>query len=44
MIAERFELTREELDAFALESHLRAAAATDEGPLRGGDPAGPRRA
>jgi acetyl-CoA acyltransferase len=31
MIAERFELTREELDAFALTSHLRAAAATDEG-------------
>ena len=31
MIAERFELTREELDAFALASHLRAAAATDEG-------------
>jgi acetyl-CoA acyltransferase len=31
MIAERFELTREELDAFALSSHLRAAAATDEG-------------
>ncbi len=31
MIAERFELTREELDAFALASHLRAATATDEG-------------
>ena len=31
MIAERFELTREELDAFALASHLRAARATDEG-------------
>jgi acetyl-CoA acyltransferase len=31
MIAERFELTREELDAFALSSHLRAAAATAEG-------------
>jgi acetyl-CoA acetyltransferase family protein len=31
MIAERFELTREELDAFAVSSHLRAAAATDDG-------------
>ena len=31
MIAERFELTREELDAFALSSHMRAAAATAEG-------------
>lgn len=31
MIAERFELTRQELDAFALSSHLRAATATDEG-------------
>ena len=30
MIAERFELSREELDAFAVSSHLRAAAATDE--------------
>ena len=31
MIAERFELSREELDAFAVASHLRAAAATDDG-------------
>ena len=31
MIAERFALTREDLDAFALSSHRRAAAATDEG-------------
>ena len=31
MIAERFELTREELDAFAVSSHVRAARATDEG-------------
>ena len=31
MIAERFEISREELDAFALSSHLRAAAATDAG-------------
>ncbi len=31
MIAERWELTREALDAFSLESHLRAARASDEG-------------
>jgi acetyl-CoA acetyltransferase family protein len=31
MIADRFELTREELDAFAVASHRRAAAATSEG-------------
>ncbi|MGD9571648.1 MAG: acetyl-CoA C-acyltransferase [Thermoleophilia bacterium] len=31
MIADRFELTREELDAFAVRSHVRAAAATSEG-------------
>jgi acetyl-CoA acetyltransferase family protein len=31
MIAERFELSREDLDAFAFASHRRAAAATDEG-------------
>ncbi len=31
MIAERWGLGREQLDAFALESHERAAAATDEG-------------
>ena len=29
MIAEHFGLTREALDAFALESHRKAAAATD---------------
>jgi hypothetical protein len=31
MMADRFELTREELDAFAVESHRRAAAATEAG-------------
>lgn len=31
MIAKKWELTREELDAFSLESHERAAAATDDG-------------
>lgn len=31
MIADRFELTREELDAFAVTSHRRAAAATSDG-------------
>ena len=31
LIAEKWSLTREELDAFALESHRRAAHATDEG-------------
>ncbi len=31
MIAERFELSREDLDAFAFSSHRRAAAATDDG-------------
>jgi acetyl-CoA acetyltransferase family protein len=31
LIAEKWSLGREELDAFALESHLRAARATDEG-------------
>ena len=30
-IARRFEVSREEMDAFALESHRRAAAAADEG-------------
>jgi acetyl-CoA acetyltransferase family protein len=34
MIADRFELTREELDAFAVESHRRAAAATEGGRFR----------
>ncbi|MEW6581496.1 MAG: thiolase family protein [Actinomycetota bacterium] len=31
IVAERYEITRDELDAFALESHLRAARAIDEG-------------
>jgi acetyl-CoA acyltransferase len=31
LVAERWELSRQELDEFALSSHLRAAAATDEG-------------
>jgi len=31
MIAERWQITRAELDAFSLESHRRAARATDEG-------------
>ena len=34
MMADRFELTREELDAFAVESHRRAAAATEAGRFR----------
>ena len=32
-VADRYELTREEIDAFALRSHLRAAAARDSGRL-----------
>jgi len=35
MIAERWGLTREQLDAFSLESHERAGAATDEGRFAG---------
>ncbi len=35
MIAERWGLSREQLDAFSLESHERAAAATDEGRFAG---------
>jgi acetyl-CoA acyltransferase len=31
LVAERWEISRQELDEFALSSHLRAAAATDEG-------------
>ena len=31
LVAERWEISREELDEFALSSHVRAAAATDEG-------------
>ena len=32
-VADRYELTREEIDAFALRSHQRAAAARDSGRL-----------
>src|SRR2546429_5706955 len=35
MIAERWEIGREELDALAYESHMRAARATEEGRFRG---------
>ncbi|CAG0997449.1 MAG: acetyl-CoA C-acetyltransferase [Rhizobiaceae bacterium] len=35
MIAERWEITREEMEAFALESHRRAIAAIDEGRFAG---------
>lgn len=35
MIAERWEVTREEMEAFALESHRRAIAAIDEGRFAG---------
>ncbi len=31
IVADKWEISREELDAFALQSHLRAARATDEG-------------
>jgi len=31
ILAEKFKITREDMDAFALESHARAAAATDDG-------------
>jgi acetyl-CoA acetyltransferase family protein len=31
ILAEKFKITREEMDAYALESHRRAAAATDDG-------------
>ncbi len=34
MVAERWQLSREMVDAFALESHARAAAATDAGRFR----------
>jgi acetyl-CoA acyltransferase len=34
MVAERWQLSRETVDAFALESHARAAAATDAGRFR----------
>ena len=42
MMADRFELTREELDAFAVESHRRAAEATEAGRFRRRDPPGAR--
>jgi acetyl-CoA acyltransferase len=35
VLADRFGITREEMDAFALESHRRAAAATDAGDFAG---------
>ncbi len=35
VLADRFGVTREEMDAFALESHRRAAAATDAGDFAG---------
>lgn len=34
IVAERFKVTREEMDRFALESHRRAAAATQEGRFK----------
>ena len=40
VLADRFGVTREEMDAFALESHRRAAESTDSGLLRPRDPAG----
>ena len=40
MIAEKYGIMREEQDAFAAESHRRAAAATAEGLFRRGDSAG----
>ncbi|MER3459192.1 MAG: acetyl-CoA C-acyltransferase, partial [Chloroflexota bacterium] len=33
-IADKFEITREEMDAFALESHRKAIAATDAGKFK----------
>ena len=39
-VADRYELTREEIDAFALRSHQHAAAARDSGRLAAGDPPG----
>jgi acetyl-CoA acetyltransferase len=36
-VADRYELAREEIDAFALRSHLRAAAAARRGPFGRGD-------
>ena len=39
-VADRYELTREEIDAFALRSHQHAAAARDSGTARRGDPPG----
>src|SRR5205814_7170937 len=35
MIAEKWGISREEMEAFALESHRRAAQATDEGRFEG---------
>ena len=39
-VADHYELTREEIDAFALRSHQHAAAARDSGRLAAGDPPG----
>ena len=39
-VADRYELTREEIDAFALRSHQHAAAARDSGRLARRDPPG----
>ena len=39
-VADRYELTREEIDAFALRSHQHAAAARDSGTPRARDPSG----
>jgi acetyl-CoA acetyltransferase len=36
-IADQFEVTREEMDAFALESHRKAVAAIDAGRFRAED-------
>ena len=43
MIAEKWGLTREEVDAFGLRSQQLAAQATRRGPFREPDPAGARR-
>ena len=42
-IAEAWSLSRDDLDAYSLRSHQRAAAATDGGPVHAGDRADPGR-
>jgi acetyl-CoA C-acetyltransferase len=42
MIAEKWDISREEMEAFAIESHTRALKAQAEGPLRGRDRAARR--